>query len=328
MKRIAALVLAGILCVSMTACGGNDEYDELIQMLEDGDYSAAIDYIEGLQDDYLGDLIVNGEIDEDKPDELTAEQQALLNVLFDDWVCVSEKENYPKNVTFRNDGTCSVDGKELVWKKSNYAFMYGLLSLDIIDGDKRSYTADISQADNGELAFHLYKLDRDGSSSSVVMGGSTYISANNYETIEITMDNWQKYFEWTNETTYGTNGFGELSSMSTYYRLTLKQEYFNRLSDYMSHTGTAEISYTSRTYQVTVNTQNNTYTMGGLIHDFGKYGDTSNVINLQENDKYCGFSYSDCMIHSLDKPSETFCYHPDNPTLKRIQGTIYLLKNP
>ncbi len=328
MKRIVAILLAGILCVSMTACGGNGDYDELIQMLEDGDYSAAIDYIEDLQGNSLGDLIVDGEIDKDNPDEFTTAQQELLQALYDEYICIKEMEGYPKTVTFRNDGTCSIDGKELAWGKSNYAFMYGLLSLDIIDGDKRSYTADISQSDNGELAFRLYKLEREDNSASAIMGGPTYVSANNYDTVVITMDNWQEYFQWSEETSYSTNGFGELSSMSTYYRLSLKQEYFDRLSQYVTHTGTAEISYTSRTYQVTVDRQNNTYTMGVLKDDFGVYGETSNVINMQKNGYYCGFNYSDCMIHSLDNPSETFCYHPDNPTLKRIQGTICLLKNP
>ena len=328
MKRIAALLLAGLLCVSMTACGETGKYDELIGMLEDGDYSAAIGYIQDLQGNNMGNLILGGEVVEDKPTELTEEQQTLLKSLYGDWVCAKETEGHPKSVTFHANETCAIDGKEMTWKRSTRTFMYGKLTLDILDAGKEVYTADVRRSDNGELAFFLYKHEyKSDSLSSITLSSPAYISATAYEAVTITMDNWQEYFQWTEETSHGTNGFGELSSMSTYYRLSLKQEYFDRLSDYETHTGTAEISYTSRTYQVTVDRQNNTYTMGVLKDDFGIYGETSNVINMQKNGNYCGFNYSDCMIHSLDNPSETFCYHPDNPTLKRIQGTLYLLKN-
>ncbi len=334
MKRIGALFLAGALCLSLAACSSAGKYDDLIQMLEDGNYSGAIDYIEELEGSNSGDLLIGGDlvIDGDAADNndqnADPETETLLQAMSGDWICTEATEDYPQAVTFRADGTCSIDSTEMTWKQGGTSYFRAdsVLALTIREGETDCYTMDVIQADSGELAFKLYCLQQQSSGfGTVSLSGPNYIAKNAYDMVDLTTDNWQEYFEWTEETTSETNAFGDLSYLATTYRLTLKQEYYDRLSKYAKATGAAEISYTHHISYVTVDKENKAYTIGALMHT--GTGD-SNVTDMVKNDKYCGFSYSDCMVHNLDDPNETFCYHPVDTSLERIRGTLHLLKNP
>ena len=54
--------------------------------------------------------------------------------------------------------------------------------------------------------------------------GSVGYSESQYEPIEITLDNWQDYFEFKEYHKFEENGFGEFESASTSYYLITKDE--------------------------------------------------------------------------------------------------------
>lgn len=84
-----------------------------------------------------------------------------------------------------------------------------------------------------------------------------------YETVEITLDNWQDYFEIVEYMTYRDNAFGEAESCYFRYELRLKEEYWSRLAaNMMDDKGAIEFSYDYGTRAATIDLANRTYSFG------------------------------------------------------------------
>lgn len=103
-------------------------------------------------------------------------------------------------------------------------------------------------------------------------------------TVEITMDNWQEYFELREYVEIKKNGFGEFEKVRVYYALVNK--------DGMSHECslsdvTMEFSYTKKYVSMSVDLENGTITYGA---DRGKapYGDYTGVTIMQSAGQYIG----------------------------------------
>ena len=106
-------------------------------------------------------------------------------------------------------------------------------------------------------------------------------------TVEITMDNWQEYFELREYVEIKKNGFGEFEKVSVYYALVNKDGMSPEcnLSDV-----TMEFSYTKKYVSMSVDLENGTITYG---EDRGKdpYGDYSGVTTMQSAGNYIGEYY-------------------------------------
>ena len=106
-------------------------------------------------------------------------------------------------------------------------------------------------------------------------------------TVEITMDNWQEYFELREYVEIKKNGFGEFEKVSVYYALVNKDGMSPEcnLSDV-----TMEFSYTKKYVSMSVDLENGTITYGA---DRGKdpYGDYSGVTTMQSAGNYIGEYY-------------------------------------
>lgn len=106
-------------------------------------------------------------------------------------------------------------------------------------------------------------------------------------TVEITMDNWQEYFELKEYVEIKKNGFGEFEKVSVYYALVNKDGMSPEcnLSDV-----TMEFSYTKKYVSMSVDLENGTITYGA---DRGKdpYGDYTGVTTMQSAGNYIGEYY-------------------------------------
>ena len=106
-------------------------------------------------------------------------------------------------------------------------------------------------------------------------------------TVEITMDNWQEYFELREYVEIKKNGFGEFEKVSVYYALVNKDGMSPEcnLSDV-----TMEFSYTKKYVSMSVDLENGTITYGA---DRGKdpYGDYTGVTTMQSAGNYIGEYY-------------------------------------
>ena len=106
-------------------------------------------------------------------------------------------------------------------------------------------------------------------------------------TVEITMDNWQEYFELKEYVEIKKNGFGEFEKVSVYYALVNKDGMSPEcnLSDV-----TMEFSYTKKYVSMSVDLENGTITYGA---DRGKdpYWDYTGVTTMQSAGNYIGEYY-------------------------------------
>ena len=111
MKRILALILCGVLCLSLCACGDSDDsyhgkHKRLLAMLDKHDYQGAVNYINNLADDYA---------QQNKGD--VAEGYVYTAALPGEWIAYDAAEDVqvPK-VVFNADGTCTIGDDQYRWE--------------------------------------------------------------------------------------------------------------------------------------------------------------------------------------------------------------------
>ena len=106
-------------------------------------------------------------------------------------------------------------------------------------------------------------------------------------TVEITMDNWQEYFELREYVEFNKNGFGEFERVSVSFALVNKDGMYPEcsLSDV-----TMEFSYTMKYVSVTVDPENDTIAYGA---DRGRvpYRDYTGVTTMHSAGQYIGEYY-------------------------------------
>lgn len=83
-----------------------------------------------------------------------------------------------------------------------------------------------------------------------------------YETVEITLDNWQEYFEIRTHNAFAENGFGEFERVVTWYLLVSKD---GIVFDESNCNVTFEYTYTIERKPYTIDFENKTITYGETI---------------------------------------------------------------
>lgn len=139
MKKLLALVLAAVLLLSLVGCSKEaklyEKYADVITALENKEYSVAIGKVAGMAAAEMA-------ADENRP--------APVEVLSDDWYLGNDRNaNAPRKLTMRADGTCTVDGKEMLWveKHSDDLFLEGI----IVDNGENKYYFGFSTPTDGRL---------------------------------------------------------------------------------------------------------------------------------------------------------------------------------
>ena len=348
MKRIFALALAFVLCFSLVACAAEpareeNKYAELERMLDEGRYGDAMSYILSLQGSNSSSVPLWGigqpgdgthpDEDPDTDKEPDAEVLALIDELMGEWVIVDENKDAPQRIVFREDGTCTVDGTEMTWKREATSLPDGndfVTLLSVWEGEVERYGVyQPSKTDAGELSFTIGKVE----GNTISLNSTRYICPDHYEAVELTMDNWQEYFEFTTESYHDTDAFGDLSGLSMGYKIALKEEYFNRLSQRRPGTGAVEISYkSSQQCHAYVNSDGISYSVGEV---YGEWYEQTQTLTL-ENWNYVESPFFGNGITTgyIDVPFDSdllpgvagTCSHAFDFSVLRIQGTIYLLK--
>lgn len=342
MKRIFAFLLTLALCFSLSACATENKYAELEKMLDEGRYGDAMTYILSLQAGNSSSVPLFGivqpgdgtytdeDLDADK--EPDAEVLALIDELMGEWVIAKENEEHPQKFIFREDGTCTVDGKEMTWEReaislSDYSYA---TFLSVWEGETERYrVTQPAKSDAGELSFTIGEVD----GIMTGYGSYRYICPANYEVVELTMDNWQEYFEFTKEPYHSTNAFGDVTGMGVTYYFTLKEEYFNRLSKHMPGNADVELRYATQRCHARINSDGITYSVGDWIYEPSYETEVYSLRDYADDSTaYFGAEISYGSLYmSSDTPTllpgqAHTCRHSFDFSLLRIQGTLYLLK--
>lgn len=145
-----------------------------------------------------------------------------------------------------------------------------------------------------------------------------------YETVEITLDNWQEYFEIVGYMTYRDNAFGEAESCFFRSELRLKEEYWSRLSaNMMDDKGAIEFSYDYGKKVATIDLANRTYSFGEFTAQSS--GTATDEFSYDNDGNYIYVYLETDNIRSSEIDNGLLETARDNFELIRIRLVLYLI---
>ncbi len=327
MKRFLCVALCAALCLSLVACGGtgsngNSKHDRLLQMLEEGNYTGAVDYINQL---------AREEAEQNKPDPGS---HPLLSKLTGTWeeYSIPNDEQPDAPFVFHEDGTCTVGSDSYLWQvDTDYFASENELRVQVLDGASKVYNFDITKRkDTGLIISSAYHYSNDNYATGI----GNFFNEAHYEKIDLSAENLEAYFEYVDYVTYNTNEFDEITSITLGNRLALKKEYHARLFSGVSNVA-VEFSYLSGTQYGSFDLETKTYSLNGEfdVHNKGdRYNRTCSFGNYapSNDDPYYGVNLFSSQGYTGTSGSQAgkqyfSGYHKDY-RVERIQGAIYLLK--
>ena len=227
--RVLSLILALSLCLSMAACSSDDKaFEEADALLAAGDYDGAIAAFSAI-----------GRYEEISAKIAEAEKlrnDANMGFLFGVWKDIKGVNN-TQMLTLREDGSFVLAINELTYT-GTYTY--------------ENNTVTISQP----LVLSFDLVSDNDVVHLVCSTNGDFVPEANYDAlcakeIEITMDNWQEYFELKEVNDIHVNEFGEVSSVRPSVGIFLKEEYYSRLPEYYYDVGISfEITYDEAKYQL------------------------------------------------------------------------------
>jgi len=237
-KRLLSLILALSLCLSLTACASADDkaFEEADALLAAGDYEGAIAAFSSIgRYQEISAKIAEAE-------KLHQETQRMANLanaeaLFGNWVNVATDFIDFITLTLNSDGTSVLAFGDEVYN-STFDFENNTLSIN-----------------NPYFAFSVETVDGLTHLVSGDMGLDMVPEANYSEfalqEIELTIDNWQEYFEMKEVNGIRKNSFGEVEAVYPTVGIFLKEEYYDRLPEYFDTMNIAfELTYDETPYVV------------------------------------------------------------------------------
>ena len=241
MKKMIALLLTMVMCLTLAACGGETQNNDKTQT---GENAGSIESEN------------TSSADDDTKSENSSK---FLPYMCGEWKALNiDDEGVLDSVIITEDENLNIDGNNFKWKLITES--ENTVTCNIFDGETVAGSFNFTIEDNGDI-----RLSLRGITESEV---SLY-KPDHYEVITVTTDNVYDYFELRDFWKESTNAFGELTSVRIDTKLVLKDEYYSRLSqrlmgDGFSETvvenGAIEWNYKRSGLDVVVNLEDKTYT--------------------------------------------------------------------
>lgn len=319
MKRIITLFLVAALSLSLCACGASvpKKYQDVIDNLENGNYQAAIDLIETMEQQDLATAATAPE------NALTPEQIAWKTDAVGTWSPNQEaSQEGHTGIVIKNDGTCTVDGKAYTWKvgeagKTN-------VRIEICEGAKKICYLQIAvSVDYGYKRAVLFTYVDEHSAQSAK---GCYYRDEDYTVVEITNDNWQEYFELKEVLTTKKNAFDEIDQFSgtTYFRL---KESYGTVNSELS-TCAMEHKSVSTCQDITVNLIDMSYAPVGRVRNTAENNETEELSTTTDAEgvDYYGCSVGGFVAYDVNKNPTDTVWRPMDIEILRVQGSLYIVK--
>lgn len=239
-KRLLSLILALVMCLAMTACASEEEkaFEAADALLAAGDYEGAIDAFSSIPS-YQE---ISAKIEEAEKLRMEAEKLAHIanaQPLHGSWIN-ADADSFGIAITLdiKPDGNCTVVWGDTV-TDSDYSCMDNTFSIRMMGIDLKVEAQDgVTHLVNDE-----FNMD--------FVSEADY-SAFALQEIELTIDNWQEYFELKEVNSIRENAFGEVESVYPTVGIFLKEEYYSRLPQYIENLNIAfELTYDETAYVVT-----------------------------------------------------------------------------
>ena len=312
MKKIITL----LLCLGMlTGCGGN-KHKELLQLLDEGEYTKAVDYINNLA------------YEEAKNNGTIKTQNDHMKYLYGSWEYAGSRTDLETfDIEFKDNGTCMINGKEYLWNITNE--YDSSIDFDILEGATKTYSFQLSYDKNVDTYFGYFSVFNKENESYNNMG--YYRNPKHYEIIDLTTDNWLDYFEPVEQTTFNKDAFGETSSCTYQLFYKLKDKYMERLNyNYNQPPIAYEYSYEQGQIEVTYNLEEETFELGEF--EISKSYPTQSskgamtTSQYDSSNTYYGFRVMSNSPSTLIDGRTVIYNYCNNPQMTRIQGNLYLWK--
>ena len=321
MKRIFALLLTLAMAVSLMACGSGDKkaIEEAQALIDSGDYESAIELLTSIEQYQQ----ITGMLDEAvqlMQEQERQEQLAGADFLCGTWVCIDDMTT---TLTYREDGTCSFADQYDTWD-SNFAYDNGVVTgiLDTFTLGEYQGVPCLSGETFGrnlsEGEFFAYR----------------FVKEEDYEalgpkTVEITMENWEEYFELREIRLTYLNDFDEIDSIGFGYGIYLKEEYVEKLyTGYEAVSVAFKMEYDWRYRRVTNPTQDD-YVIGGVAWTADHKISTSQVFDYRYSE-YIGVEQPEynavCATFGSAGPIQDNDIFPslENGVVIDVQGALIL----
>ena len=247
MKRLTCILLSILMLLSLTACAQEPDpegqaFQAACALLEEGKYQeayaafTALDSYRRIQEKI--DQSLTG-MEQQRLAQEEAARQALL-----------EKVGFLYGTTWRDIGsTTELTFGELADEGYGGPFVGEVHFLDWMDATTRweadyiwylteegiliSYLPELPQEDRPELGYPVTVEERDGT-THLLVGGYDFIPAEAYgpyepASVQITMDNWQEYFEIREGFFWEKDDFGAVCGVRLITALCLKETYQDRV---------------------------------------------------------------------------------------------------
>lgn len=323
MKKRIPLLLVAVLLLTMTACGVSQEaellnkYGYIIQNLENGNYQAAIDQIEGMADQQAA----TGE-SADEP-SLSAEQLSWQQKILGTWFASeTATENGYTGFSLREDGTCTVNGSSYTWEMGNASETNA--SVVITEGETKKYSLSFSvNTDYGYKNASMSVYENENFANSI---SGSFFCEGDYTIVEIDSKNWQEYFEMTEILVGEKNAFDEVENVRcmTYLRLKDSHGKVNPWASYVA----VEYSSVSLCQDITVDLEKMTYKPVGDKKNTSENNNTTKMSSSTDahDNRYYGTTLGSFSLHDVNKSLTGTVWRPTDITIDRIQGTLYIVK--
>ena len=252
-----------------------------------------------------------------------------------EWVLTNQDastEGWPGSFTIPEAGTVTVDG-------TSYTYVYQDYLRDSYEGGIPSNWDVVLYDDGGERAGGLYfqkydynRPDRDSVFLGVqlTLGEDYYYTYFQCDAITINPDNFGSFFDVTETVSAQTDAFGDVSSLTWYRLITLKEEYKDRFLS-----GELPLEYTRGNFiakYVTYDTETGEFTIrdtdeepNGIRVSDESYTDTTSLWGL-----YHGCTLAGSQVHLEENEDEDstvlsgYVSAPSEFSVDRVEGTLFL----
>lgn len=298
MKQITALLLAILLCISMTACGGGDE-----SAPETKPAGSAPTNNAG----------TDSGADENVDPNVEAVKAALVGTWLPDGY--GENQETAELLKFNEDGTVEMLGATYTWEVKS-AGAQDSARIALYDGETCFYNAKYSVKDG--VCNHLSLESVKGSGDKYKLEKIGYHREADYKVIEITLENYKDYFEVKEFVSETKDAFGDRTKIAIHTGIVLKEE-FGKVAATLSHTA-LEYTFDRNDYEVTADKTTGEYNYGEKVRHQWLDTEIKDCKNLAVLDD----RYGDVILYThIDSfPSDTI-QRSDNFTVTRAMGKIY-----
>lgn len=316
MKKRLFCVLCVFLCLILCSC--QIEHLSLLSLVENGEYSEAIDYINRL---------ARADMDAEHSEK---DAHPLIPYLYGTWESAVD-EDVPI-FQFNEDGTCLVDGQAHLWRETIVKdTVDNRVQVDVLRGDKLVYVFQLVHWSDGIYSGSANKMKND---TNYITHYSNLRNRATCECIEITKENWETYFEIVQDTYVekflsSTRFEAEQHNIGIYQGVCfiLKEEYYKRLDTTFTKIN-AKYTFKIGCQPIKYDWNTDTYTLNGDFEStHSEATDTTSLQRVRGSRFGCWIDSSwNTFPDDSAKDSFVLPHYIDLIQIADIEGTLALSK--